>query len=296
MRSIRFQPDWFPNGQFAGFFLAAENGYYEEYGFSVDFAGFGFGVDFVEEVVSKRAHFGTIESYIFLDRVAKGEPLVAIGAVLATSPAGYIYLKSSGIEEFADLKGRLLGVHNYAEGLVQLFEKEAGLTFGAVNLKKVEHDLSILLDGQVDAHQGFAIDEMLSLQKKTEEAVDILLFEELGLPMYSMVIYTSRETLAEEPEIVEGFLEATAKGWSKAIDQPEKAAVVISEKHPHPEVKDTILAEQIKMIGDFINLDAANPKMRTELERWESMQKAFIQSGLLAEPVDLNTCVLNERD
>jgi ABC-type nitrate/sulfonate/bicarbonate transport system substrate-binding protein len=69
--SIVFQPDWFPNAQFAGFFWAAESDLYAEHGLDVTFAHFDFGVDFIEAVSSGEAAFlesGMTDVPIDLDR------------------------------------------------------------------------------------------------------------------------------------------------------------------------------------------------------------------------------------
>lgn len=284
---IAFQADWFGNAQFAGFFWAQAGGIYAEHGLDVSFDPFDFGVDFLAKVSSGQSAFGTAEAYILMDAVARGEPLVALGAVLRESPAGYIYLKESGIETAADMQGKRVGVHSYAEKLLPFFVAKAGLPADSVEAVEVQHKIEKLLDGSVDLHQGYAIDEMIRLKAMTEKPVDILLFEEMGMPMYSMVIYSSRDFVDENPEIVAAFMEASAKGWEAAMQAPEIAALVVNGPFNDPGLDDALVARQAAALAPFVLLEG-RPTLSMTREKWVAMQTAYLESGMIQDPVDLD--------
>jgi len=288
---IVFQADWFPNAQFAGFFWAKTGGIYAEHGLDVSFSPFDFGVDFLAKVSSGEAAFGTAEAYILMDAVARGEELVALGAVLGESPAGYIYLEESGIQTAVDLKDKRVGVHNYAEALLPFFVAKAGLDSGSVEAIEVQHKIEKLLDGSVDLHQGYAIDEMIRLQSMTDKPVDILLFEEMGMPMYSMVIYSSRRFVNESPEVVKAFMTASAQGWERAMHAPEIAALIVNGPYNDPGVEDGIVARQAAALKPFVLMDGRATLSMTRA-KWEAMQAAYLESGMLDEPVDLDAFLM----
>jgi len=287
LTTVRFRPDWFPNAQFSGFFWAAVDGLYAEQGLEVVFDEFAFGSDFLGAVASGEAAFGTAEAYILMDAIAAGAPLVAIGAVLAESPAGYIYLADGAIHGPEDLRGKRVGVHNYAERLLPFFAEQAGLAREEVEGVVVQHDMNTLLKGEVDLHQGYATDELLRLAAMTERPVDILLFEELGLPMYSMVIYTSRDTLQRYPERVEAFLTASAEGWRRAMRSPGIAASIVNNEYPSDAVDDAMVAGQAAALVPFV-VPAEGPLLSMSRSKWEAMQTAFVDSGMIEAPVDLD--------
>jgi ABC-type nitrate/sulfonate/bicarbonate transport system substrate-binding protein len=290
-RSVTFQPDWFANGQFAGFFVAQQDGLYAEAGLDVAIESFDFGTDFIGRVAGGGPVIGTAEAYILVDQIAAGEPLVAIGAVLGQSPAGYIHLADTGIRGPADLAGKRVGVHNYAEALLPFFLKQAGLAADAAEGVVVKHDVSMLLNGTVDLHQGYAIDEMLRLQQMTERPVDILLFDELGLPMVSMVLYTNRSFLEEQPETVRAFLQASIRGWKRAVEQPGRTATLITEAFPDPEVDPAILPAQIEALRSFVFMPGREP-LSLAVDRWSAMQAAFLEAGMIDRTVASETSVL----
>ena len=291
---IRFQPDWFPNAQFSGFFWAEVDGLYDRAGLDVEFETFAFGNDFLGAVASGAAAFGTAEAYILMDAIAAGAPLVAIGAVLQESPAGYIYLADGPISSPRDMDGRRVGVHAYAEGLLPFFATEAGLTPDQVTPVEVQHGIEALLEGTVDLHQGYATDEMLRLRGMTERPVEILLFEQMGLPMYSMVIYTSRAYLDAHPEAVDAFLAASAEGWARAMRSPEIAALIVNERFASDEVDDAMVAPQARALARFV-LPETGPILSMTEEKWAAMQRAYLSSGMLAQPVDLTRMLYFDR-
>lgn len=285
---IRFQPDWFPNAQFSGFFWAEVDGLYADRGLDVTFGTFAYGTDLVGGLVSGEVQFATLEAYILMDAVARGAPLVAVGAVLGESPAGYIYLADTGIDAPADLAGRRVGVHAYAETLLPFFVERAGLEPGAVEAVKVGHEIEALLDGTVDLHQGYATDEMLRLDAMTDRPVDILSFERMGLPMYSMVIVTSRAFAADHPGIVDAFLAASAEGWTRAMRSPEVAALVVNERFPSDDVDDAMVAAQAAALAPLV-CHEDGPVLSMTRKKWAEMQAAYLSSGMLDRPVDLDT-------
>jgi ABC-type nitrate/sulfonate/bicarbonate transport system substrate-binding protein len=287
LKPIVFQPDWFPNAQFSGFFWADTGGLYEKNGLDVTFNRFDFGVDFIGAVSSGEAAFGTVEAYILMDAIARGEPLVALGAVLGESPAGYIYLEKSGIKSGKDMEGKRVGVHNFAEELLPFFVQEAGLAEGSVEPVVVKHKIEKLLDGSVDLHQGYAIDEMIRLKGMTEEPVDILLFEELGMPMYSMVIYSSRAFVEANPEIVESFMSASAEGWEQAMAAPEITSLIVNGPFQDAEVDNALITPQAVALKDFVLIDG-RPTLSMTRAKWEAMQAAYLKSGMIDAPVDLD--------
>lgn len=282
-----FQPDWFPNGQFSGFFWAELAGLYEQAGIDIEFNTFDFGTDFLGHVARGEATVGTAEAYILMDAVAHGESLVALGAVLGESPAGYIYLKDSGVSSAADLAGKRVGVHAYADTLLPFFVQWAGLSKDSVTGVRVEHHIESLLDKTVDLHQGYAIDEMIQLQRKTDRQPGILLFEELGMPMYSMVIYSSRAFVETHPEWVDRFMKASAEGWERSVNAPHISALIVNGPYADERVDDTIIAEQIYALKPFVMRDGREPLTMTRA-KWEAMQKAYLESGMIEKPVDLD--------
>ncbi|MEM7674348.1 MAG: ABC transporter substrate-binding protein [Verrucomicrobiota bacterium] len=285
---VSFQPDWFPNGQFAGFFTAQEKALYAEHGLEVQLNTFSFGTEFLDHVANNEAQFGTAEAYILVNAIAEGQPLVALGAVLKKSPAGYLYLKKSGIQSARDFSNKRVGFHAYAEELLPYFLSKAEIDPQSVTPVKVQNDIQMLIRGEIDLLQGYAIDEFLELQRLTTEPAGFITFEALGLPMYSMVIYTSRTFAEENPETIANFMTATGQGWQHALNHPEASAKILSKQAHNTATPLDDLEEQINALRPFI-LQPDQEILKTDRTFWESMLQSFLESKLIRQPIDLDT-------
>jgi ABC-type nitrate/sulfonate/bicarbonate transport system substrate-binding protein len=185
------------------------------------------------------------------------------------------------------MEGKKVGVHNYAEALLPFFVAKAELAADSVEAVEVQHKIEKLLDGSVDLHQGYAIDEMIRLESMTDRPVEILLFEEMGMPMYSMVIYSSRKYVDENPEVVKAFMEASAAGWERAMNAPEITALIVNGPFNDPGVDDKIVVRQATALEPFVLMDGRATLSMTRA-KWEAMQAAYLESGMITKPVDLD--------
>ena len=161
----------------------------------------------------------------------KGVPIVAVGSVLPESTAAMIWLKGSGIEEIADLKGKTIAIPglDYQFSLLEAILAQAGLTLDDVKVETVEYDLvSSLLSGRADAIFGGSWNvEGIELEEQGAEPV-ITKVQDLGVPPYEeLVMIVRRSRLAKDPQSIRDFLSAVAKGTEAAIDDPEAATDVI---------------------------------------------------------------------
>lgn len=139
----------------------------------------------------------------------------------------------------------------------------------------------------VDLHQGDAIDEMIQLQRKTDRQLGILLFEELGMPMHSMVIYSSRAFAETHREWVDRFMKASAEGGARSVNAAHISALIVNGPYADEWVDDSIIAEQIYALKPFVMIDGREPLTMTRA-KWAAMQKAYLESGMIEKPVDLD--------
>ena len=60
---ITVQLKWVNQAQFAGFYVAADKGYYTEENINIKFSPGGTGIDIIDEVTSGRAQFGITDGF-----------------------------------------------------------------------------------------------------------------------------------------------------------------------------------------------------------------------------------------
>ena len=107
---VRFQFDWIKNVQFAGHYVAADQGYFEAEGINAHLAQGGGGIATEVTINGPGIELGA-SSFLSrtIDAIEAGADLVVLGAALQQSPIGFIYLPDNPINTVEDLVGKRIG-------------------------------------------------------------------------------------------------------------------------------------------------------------------------------------------
>lgn len=230
---VVFYPDWFPAAQFAGIYMAQDGGHYAAAGLNVEVRSFAYGQDATAQLAADPATctLGSIEGYILLQRLDQGDDLVAFRPILRESPAGVMSFAAAGIKTAADFAHRPVGVHAYADPLFHWFARHAGLADDAPRFVRVEDDVADLIDGKVDAMQGYATEEYIEFQARVApRPTRFLSFAAMGFPSYSEILYTTRAQAERYPAVLATFVEITRQGWGEVYRNPTAAVDAVARR------------------------------------------------------------------
>ncbi len=109
-QQVRFIPQWQPQAQFAGYYVAYEKGFYREQGLEVEILRGGPECPPSEMLAQGRADFGTMQLSAGIVRRARGLKLVNVCQLAQHSALMLVAKKSSGIIEPEDINGKKVGV------------------------------------------------------------------------------------------------------------------------------------------------------------------------------------------
>lgn len=225
LKKVVLRLKWIHQAQFAGFYAAVEQGYYEEAGLDVEIRPGGSDFPSVQMVASGSEQFGVTGADQILMAREKGVPVKAISAIYRETPFVLFSLKESGVEKIEDLVGQNVGVKlgGNEELTYRAMVKSAGVDGSQVEEMPVKFDLSPLLSGQVKAWPGYVINEVLAAEEQGHE-VNIIRPADYGINFYADTLFTTDELIEKDPEMVKNFVQASMKGWAYAIEHPEEAA------------------------------------------------------------------------
>ena len=218
------------NAQFAGLNWAQAEAWFKGAGIELEVRRASSEMESVTaEVVNHPGTIGSIESGLFLASVASGQPVVAIGTMFQASPLGLISMASSGIDSPADLRGKTVAVHGDGYEAIATMLDHEGIPADAVTVIPAKYGNAPLLAGEMDAKQGYVVDEFVKLQTAGHD-VRILPYKDYGHVAYSQVMFVSVETLASYRAALVRFLQVLDRGWRGATENPAAGAALTVEQ------------------------------------------------------------------
>lgn len=237
---VTLQLQWFAQGQFAGYYAAVDQGFYEEHGLDVTIVEGG--ADIVPQTVlaDGQADFAIAWVPKALASIEAGAGITNVGQIFQRSGTLQVSFADAGIAGPEDLEGRNVGSWGFGNEF-ELFAGlgEAGLDpMSDVTLVQQAFDMSGLLAGDIDAAQAMSYNEYAQLLETvnpdtgelyTADDFSVIDWNEVGTAMLQDAIWANTEALGDEAfqETTVAFLEASIEGWIFARDNPEEAAQIV---------------------------------------------------------------------
>jgi ABC-type nitrate/sulfonate/bicarbonate transport system substrate-binding protein len=160
LEQVTLQLNWKHQFQFAGYYAAIEKGYFRDAGYEVTLVEAGALNDPIAAVLKGEALFGVGASELALHR-ARGEPVVALAAILQHSPL-VLLANSKVANNVHALSGRRIMLMPHETELYAYLQHE-----GITRYRAVQHsfDPGDLISGKVDGISGYSTDEPFLLDK-----------------------------------------------------------------------------------------------------------------------------------
>ena len=271
------QLSWHHQFQFAGYYMAEEQGYYRNAGLQVEIRDVKKGANSVEEVLSGRADFGITGSGLLVER-SLGKPIIAVSAIFQHSPTVFLTLKQSGISKPADLIGKkvMLSPGFQSLSLLALLHQEHLLD--KIERLETNFDYHALLTGKTDVFNAYQTNEPYLLQTQGIET-NLINPEDYGIDFYGDVLFTVEATLKNRPKTLEKFRKASLKGWDYALSHPDETIGVIKSRY---QVEKTV--EQLQFEAAAINRIVQRDQGdigHMDLARWAQITHHLIAIGAI---------------
>jgi NitT/TauT family transport system substrate-binding protein len=284
---VTFQLNWTAGGANAGFAAALGEGYYKQAGLDVTIVqGNGSG-NTSQLVASGRAQIAYADAVPVSQLIAKGAPMRIISTIYQSNPNEVTALKKTGVHAVKDLVGKKVGVPagSSQAPMLPLFLRANGLKESdmvMINMP-VPSMVPALLQGQVDAILGSMDAYQIQLEQQGAQ-LDNYTFADYGVPTVSTSILASDAYLKDNPEVVRKFVAASLKGWSFALDNPEKA--IKDLKATFPDVNEKLASAELAAITPLFCSGGAKFIGKAEDSQWVLTQRLLSEVKLLPEGQD----------
>lgn len=226
LKHVSFIPQWQPQAQFAGYYVAQEKGFYRRHGLEVTILQGGPDKPSEEWLRTGAAQFGTLFLSTALLERSRGTRLINLAQIVQKSSQLLIAKHASGIQRFQQMDGRKVGL--WAAELsvlpLALFRKHG---LHPVIIAQAS-TVNLFLKGGVDVVSAMWYNEyhtILSAGVDPEELVVFRLSDSLTFPEDG--IYCLEETFKADPDLCCRFAQASLEGWRYAFDHPEEALDIV---------------------------------------------------------------------
>jgi NitT/TauT family transport system substrate-binding protein len=238
---VKLQLQWVAQAQFAGYYAAADQGYYKDEGLDVEIVEGG--PDIVPQDVLSSGDVDYAISWVpkVLGSIEQGAKITDVAQIFERSATTQISFKDKNITQPAQLTGKKVGSWGYGNE----WELFAGMQKSGVNVKDIHliqqaFDMNGFLSGDIDAAQAMTYNEYAQvLETKNPTTgqlyqpgdLNVIDWNKVGTAMLQDAIWANSDKLASDPAYAEEttkFIKASIKGWVYARDNPQEAAKIVT--------------------------------------------------------------------
>ena len=240
---VKLQLQWFTQAQFAGYYAAQDQGFYEA--MCLDVTILEGAVDIAPHVVLANGESDFAISWVSKALAGRegGANIVDIAQIFQRSGTLQVSFKDKNITSAADFKGKNIGNWGYGNE----FEIFAALTKAGldpakdVTLVQQQFDMAGLLAGDIDAAEAMTYNEYAQVLEainpetgalNTPEDFNVVSYEDEGVGMLQDAIWADGSRLSD-PAYVDTatkFVAASIQGWAFCRDNTQACTDIVVAK------------------------------------------------------------------
>lgn len=284
---ITIQLSWVHEYSAAPFHVAAQAGYFAEEGIDITLAEGGFNengfIDPVQEVLSGNADFAMSDGASLIIARANGLPLVAVTSILQRSPLAVISLEENGIARPQDIIGKRISVaRGGAETIYTALLQSQDINLDDVNTReRVEFGVDPLINGDIDGLVGWIINEGVSVQEQGYSP-QFILMSDYGVDTYDFVLFTTEAMINDNPELVQGVVNALLSGLQDVVDNPDQAIEATLSYNPELVREDQLL--RLEATIPLMNVPG-KPHGGMDATVWEFTHSMLLSQNIIEEEI-----------
>lgn len=227
---LTFAPQWMPQAQFAGYYIAQEMGFYKEAGIEVEFIHPSANIPATDLLSSGKADVISLFLVTGMSARTEGMDIVNICQLSQHSAIYIVAKKSSGIDKLEKLNGKKIGV--WKSGFDEV--PKAMMKEKKYNIEWVPILFSVnlfMLDG-IDAMTVMSYNEYDNIINcgVNEDELNVFPISDYGYDVPEDGLYCLNSTYETKKEDLKKFIAATLKGWDYAAANKATAIDIVLDR------------------------------------------------------------------
>ena len=279
-----FTPQWTPQAQFAGYYVAEAKGFYREAGVKVKIEHPTTTQPAMSRLRENVCQATTLQLCQAMEIVENGTPLVNI---LQTSMNNALVIVSARGKDPLTQKGGKVGVWSVGFGQIAFcMSIKEQLDYQWVRFAQ---NINLFLSGALDATLAMSYNEYYQLVQAGIEISDknVYRFSDHGYNVQEDGVYMTRAYYEKHREQARKFAEASRKGWEWAAEHPEETLDIVMQYVNKARIG-TNRAMQRLMLQEVLRLQIDRESKKREFRLRPDMVK--LASRLMTE------CMLLRRE
>lgn len=227
-QKIVFTPQWTPQAQFAGYYVALEKGFYEEVGLDVSIEHPSASNNCLNKLKNGESQIVTLQLFSALRQME--EDGIQLVNVLQTSQQNTLVIAShTPLDGVESLRGKRVG--RWLAGFSELID-----IINLANDLNIEwipfiQNVNLFISGAIDATVVMIYNEyyQLIMAGQRLKPEQLLYFRDIGYNIPEDGVYVTEKFYRTHKDEVRRFCEATRKGWLWCAEHPDEALDIVMD-------------------------------------------------------------------
>lgn len=292
---ITFMPNWSPQAQFAGYYVALEKGFYANKGLDVTIEHVGMNSSKPGTVRLKQGEVDIIVSHPIQALIARNGGLPLVNVLQIFQNTGLMIVCHKAISDIKALEGMKVGI--WETGFSEVCE--VCLKSNGVHVEWVPYlnGINLFISKAIDATVVMSYNELNLLREAMGEIPEdhIIKFSDYGYKIPEDGLYVTEEYLATHGKIVNDFKSATKNGWKYCKEHPEEALDIVMDYVAKAGIKTSRFHQGLMLKGalDLItNINTGNLDfLQLQEGGFNKMVSYLVSIGYLSRPITYNEFV-----
>lgn len=223
-KRIVFTPQWTPQSQFAGYYVAQAKGFYQEEGLEVVFEHPSASSSALNRLEEGSSHIIGLQLIQAIKLIDDGVPLVNI---LQTSQRNSLMIvpRYNDIRSLEDLRGKKVGV--WKAGFCELaYMLDSREKLGIEWVPFINY-VNLFVSGAIDATLAMSFNEYLQILVCGIQPQHVFYFSDLDYDIPEDGLYVTADYYRTHRTEVQAFARASVKGWEWAAQHPQETLDIV---------------------------------------------------------------------
>ena len=261
-KTVAFNLSWYPQAQFAGYFVAAEKGFYKKRGIKVRFISGNYDFSVKKNLGNGKANMGIMWLHEGIIAHDENHKIINIGQFFDNSNI-LIVSKKKQIRSIGIWKPFVTFLKTYIHAELS----------DSIEIVPLRNGNEAFIDGAVDAITVMSYNEFNQLINSGIDEKDLYIHKlsDMGLTLPEDGIYCLKSYYAKNKKTCRDFMEASTEGWQYAFNHIDEAVRICleymkgSNYYSNYEIQSLMLRSIKNIIG----------KSKNEMKKWKLNKESF---------------------